>query len=59
MKENIVTEKEKVVVDMLLEAINTAGNEAKTGGEFTARSQAVINYERFIAAAERRANIKQ
>jgi hypothetical protein len=48
-----------IVADLLLEAINKAGDTATTGGTFTPRSQAIGDYERFISAAVRRAEIKQ
>lgn len=57
-KENIMTEEEKVVADMLLATIKDSGTKATTGGEFTPRSQAIVDYERFISAAFRRAEIK-
>ena len=56
-KENIMTDKEKVVADMLLAAIDKAENTA-TPGNATDRSRAICDYETFISAAFRRAEIK-
>ena len=58
-KENIMTAEETVVADMLLAAIDKAEKGAALPGEtYTARSQAIRDYEVFITAACRRASIK-